>query len=347
MTDYLLSDLSAYQPDVDTQAYVDGGRRAVILKATEGDSYVSEVFADQRAAFEAQPGIVGIGIYHYAHATTVADVVAQAQHFIATVGDMPAGQRPLLDAEEAGLTDEEVDAWKAACESAWPGSRPDLYRSLDFEILDDGTTGEPAEWQDPAAWVASWSGVDPRPLVPGCQLWQYTNRARVPGVHVENVDDSVFTGTLEELAAFFNGSPAVDPQPPEPTNTQEENDMLMFNHQDGVSLALGGGVCIDLSGDPNPGLDGKTQVESLLEAKVPSIGDATDDQARKLGKVFTTNPIVPPPGLATERDDTARMTAAIESPGFPPGSVAVPAGTFPSLTFPAPVPGAADQSEPF
>lgn len=69
-------------------------------KATQSTAYVDPTFAKARAAAHAA-GFRHIGLYHWLSSTT--DPVAQADHFLATIGTLQPGEFVMGDFEEAGI----------------------------------------------------------------------------------------------------------------------------------------------------------------------------------------------------------------------------------------------------
>src|SRR5438270_692260 len=70
------------------------GQDFVVLKATEGDTFVDPQFAASRAAAHAA-GLV-VGLYHFARA---GDAGTEAAFFAGTVGALQAGEFAALDWE--------------------------------------------------------------------------------------------------------------------------------------------------------------------------------------------------------------------------------------------------------
>lgn len=76
-------DVSAYQPHIDWRAVAAGGDSFAFVKATEGASYVSPTFREQRDGAKAA-GLL-VGAYHFARWERD-DPEAQAEHFARTIG---------------------------------------------------------------------------------------------------------------------------------------------------------------------------------------------------------------------------------------------------------------------
>ena len=208
-------DVSAWQGFVDWAAVKQSGRTFAFAKATEGATFVDRTFAGNRAAM-GQAGLTLRGFYHFARPDRNT-AAAEAAHFLRTVGPLGPGEVAVLDLEVTpGLPG--IGDWAAE----WLGrvhqgtGRVPLmysYQSYLYEIPTSRLTQYPL-------WVAAWG--DDNGLVPTTQpktdrwsrwtFWQYTSKARVPGVSTQ-VDDNVFNGTPAELAAL-GGTVAPPPSDP-------------------------------------------------------------------------------------------------------------------------------------
>lgn len=208
-------DVSRWQGQVDWGAVQRSGRTFAFAKATEGATLIDGTFAANRAAM-GQAGLVLRGFYHFARPDRNT-AAAEAAHFLRTVGPLGPGEVAVLDLEVApelpGIGDWAAE-WLARVQQA-TGRVPLLYsyQSYLYEIPTSRLSQYPL-------WVAAWG--DDNGAVPSAQpktdrwsrwmFWQYTSKARVPGVSTE-VDADLFSGTPAELAAL-GGAPA--PPPPDP-----------------------------------------------------------------------------------------------------------------------------------
>ena len=184
MTEF--ADLASYQRGADLRPYQAAGHDRVMLKATQGRSYISPYFVGW--ASQALSLGVSVGAYHY---VTVADPVpAQATHFLETLAVQQWPVWLALDCEEpapGGAT--AVDGQRAAA----------LARELDARGASEGQMyGSPAWFTAarlvpsmlPAGWRHLWLasyGVSSPSLPPGwtsdqLAAWQYTDAAATPGV---------------------------------------------------------------------------------------------------------------------------------------------------------------------
>lgn len=192
MSDFFGSDFSDWQPHVDFDVYKSSGRPFVFLKASEGTHNVQDTLGSHRAEAH-RVGLTLVGLYHYARP---GDAQAQVDHFVGTIGSVSAGEVAVLDAEEPGLSEDWCREWLVSVEEQ-TGRTPLLYCSWSYwsDVL--------GSMSDYPLWIAAYGNEDPRGDVPNCRLWQYTDRAPVPGAG--RVDDNRFAGTMGELAAIGGG----------------------------------------------------------------------------------------------------------------------------------------------
>ena len=207
-------DVSAWQGQIDWGAVQRSGRLFAFAKATEGATFVDRTFAANRAAM-GQAGLVLRGFYHFARPDRNT-AAAEAANFLRTVGPLGPGEVAVLDIEVTpgpGIGDWAAE-WLSRVHQA-TGRVPLIYsyQSYLYEIPTSRLTPYPL-------WVAAWG--DDNGQVPTTQprtdrwsrwtFWQYTSKARVPGVSTQ-VDDNLFNGTPAELAALGGAVPAPPADP--------------------------------------------------------------------------------------------------------------------------------------
>ena len=205
-------DVSNWQGYVDWGTVRRSGRLFAFAKATEGRTYVDPTFAGNRQGMAAA-GLVLRGLYHYARPDNNG-AAAEAEHFLRTVGPLGPGEVAVLDLEtaaSAGVGDWAAE-WLALVEQA-TGRTPVLYSYQSYlrSIPTSRLTRYPL-------WIAAYGRNDG--TVPTTQpytdrwskwtWWQYTSNAVVPGV-TGRVDDSLFVGSVEELASYGGSSARPDP----------------------------------------------------------------------------------------------------------------------------------------
>ena len=207
-------DVSSWQGPVDWRAVRGSGRLFAFAKATEGATFVDNTFAANRLGM-AGAGMALRGFYHYARPDRNS-AAAEAAHFLRTVGPLGPGEVAVLDLEVApgpGLGDWAAE-WLGLVAAA-TGRTPVLYsyQSFLYSIPTSRLTQYPL-------WVAAWGtndgAVPPSPPKTDrwnrWTWWQYTSNATVPGVS-GRVDDSLFAGSVQELAGYGGGPvpPSADP----------------------------------------------------------------------------------------------------------------------------------------
>jgi len=201
-------DVSGWQGPVNWGAVRQSGRQFAFAKATEGVTFVDTTFAVNRQAMAAA-GLALRGFYHFARPDRNS-AAAEAAHFLGTVGPLGPGEVAVLDLEVAPSP--AVSDWAAewlALVARGTGRTPILYsyQSYLYSIPTAGLTQYPL-------WIAAWGNNDG--TVPAASprsdrwsrwtWWQYTSNSRVPGV-TGYVDENVFAGTSDELAAYGGTTP--------------------------------------------------------------------------------------------------------------------------------------------
>lgn len=91
-------DVSHYQGEIDWQQIREQGVDFAFIKATEGSSYVDERYEENRK--NAREAGLYIGAYHFFSFDSPA--ASQAEHFIATAGEMSGALPPVVDIEYYG-----------------------------------------------------------------------------------------------------------------------------------------------------------------------------------------------------------------------------------------------------
>lgn len=217
--------------DIDFAAYVAAGRRFVITKATEGTGYRNKYLPRNRDEAH-RHGCALVGLYHFARPGKSA-ALAEADHFLATIGALAAGEVAVLDIEtNAGLSKAALGQWAADWldRVAKPtGRRPGLYSYLPFlQGMDTAALVDKA-W----LWVAAYQSKAPgSDRWPRWEIWQYTSTASVPGI-IGDVDDNRFRNdSISDLAALGGAAPA--PAPPQ----QEDDPTMRMFHPKGDAIYL-------------------------------------------------------------------------------------------------------------
>ncbi len=199
-------DVSHYQGDILWNKVAASGKTFAIAKATGGKDYTDPHFTENWYGIRRHDMIRGA--YHFFYAGD--DPVKQAEHFLATVGEIRRSDLPpILDVE---ITDqvhtkvlvENTLIWLKKVEQATQ-RKPIIYTDAAFgqEFLTDPRFGQYY------LWLADYSVEDPKPP----QAWnnkqwfllQHSQDGKVGGIK-DDVDLSHYQGSLENLKAFIQQS---------------------------------------------------------------------------------------------------------------------------------------------
>lgn len=179
-------DVSHYQGKISWPAVKTAGVGFAIAKATEGLRYVDTTFKTNWAGM-ASAGISVRGAYHFGHPKD--DAVAQAHHFVATVGTLRKGDFVVLDIEVSDkVTASKVAVWSSLFVKTLgellglPKSRVWVYTGAWFWNPQAG--GSSTVGSHPL-WVSGY--VPSNPPVPkgwtSWTMWQYTDKGKIPGIN--------------------------------------------------------------------------------------------------------------------------------------------------------------------
>jgi lysozyme len=200
-------DVSHHNGAIDWKAVAHSGVVFAYVKATEGATFADHLFGANWARIK-EAGMVR-GAYHFFR--PAAPALAQADRFLAAMGELSAGDLPpMLDLEEAGGADR--DEWaglpveeRVAAALAWLdrveracGRKPVVYTRRGFLEAKLGSVGALAGYP---LWVAHYTRAK-RPSVPKgwtrWTFWQYSECGAVAGIS-GNVDMDWYDGTAEQL----------------------------------------------------------------------------------------------------------------------------------------------------
>ncbi len=199
-------DVSHYQGTVDWQAVAVSGVRFAYIKATDGIRHVDHQFHTNWQGVAATD--IHRGAYHFFLPQD--DPVAQAKHFVATIGDLgDTDLPPVLDIEIANnikdaTIEHNVLVWLETVEKA-TGRRPIVY--TDNAFADDALNDK--RFTRYPLWIADYASKIHK--VPGpwqhsqWKIWQYSSQGKVAGIE-SSVDLDKFNGSLSALQAFIADS---------------------------------------------------------------------------------------------------------------------------------------------
>jgi len=211
-------DVSHWQGAIDWPQVAGSGKRFVIMKATQGQSFLDPMYAANHAG--ARSVGLAVGAYHFATPSSDPnDPLLEADWYVANAGLLPGDLVPALDLEQTGgLSPSALQAWVGAWLAevyARLGVRPMIYTSPSFWKTSMGDTTMFADQGYAVLWVAHW--FVPGPTVPaanwggrGWTFWQYDDCGSVPGI-AGCVDLDRYNG-LDLTAVTFNYA-ALPPNP--------------------------------------------------------------------------------------------------------------------------------------
>lgn len=202
-------DVSHWDGTIDFKKVKADGKVFAIMKATEGTSYVDPTFATNWA--DAKTAGVVRGAYHFFHANM--DPMAEATHFLSTMGPLEPGDLPptldleVTDSQSAATITANTIIWLDAVAAA-TGTKPLLYTGPSFV---NSSMNNPPGLEDHAQlWVANWGVTCPDVPAPftGWPFWQYDDKGTVSGISATAVDLDKFNGTMADLMALTVPAPS-------------------------------------------------------------------------------------------------------------------------------------------
>lgn len=220
-------DLSHHNPEPDWDKLKAGGTLGVILKATEGRTFIDKTFAARRESARA----AGLAVCSY-HFLRHGHPEAQMLHYLDVVAPQ-RGERVVIDYEDPRCTLDDLCAAVEALARQPLNLQITIYSGhLIKEQLGDDREQLLADFT--SLWVAQYTNAAkpswPTYTWPMWSLWQFTDKARVPGID-KPVDGNRFNGSAEACLRFL--CPAPDPEPARPVV--------------GVSLTVPQGVQLEIT----------------------------------------------------------------------------------------------------
>jgi lysozyme len=232
-------DISHYQNVTDQFVTAKSlGVKAIIAKATEGNTYRDPTFEKHRAlALDA--GLL-FGAYHFIRP---GDPWAQADFFLKTVGDA-GGLALALDWEDTRVPVKDAQRFAERVHMT-VGAYPIMYSyaSMLKSAAKEMDPKRKTFWRSTKLWVAAYSPAPswPKDIWPDYWLWQFTGDGsgpqphRVPGVG-DNIDINQYNGDPAKLAFDWATVPGVPKGgikaafSPEPEKVPELTGVSRFFH---------------------------------------------------------------------------------------------------------------------
>ncbi|WP_244427937.1 glycoside hydrolase family 25 protein [Sinorhizobium fredii] len=205
----LIIDLSHHNPEPDWPALRAGGILGVIMKASEGTTFVDATYQPRKQ--KALAAGLATASYHFFHGNSASEMA----HYL-SVANPALGERVVLDHEAEATLDQLVEAVKYLRES-----RPDLQVTIysGHTIKDQlGSAKNDYLAQNTSLWIAHYTEEAkpswPKETWPAWSLWQYTDHALVAGCSAP-VDGNRWNGTEDNLLRWLGPmQPAPGPEPP-------------------------------------------------------------------------------------------------------------------------------------
>lgn len=198
-------------------------------KATQSTGYVDPTFTAHRVQMAAQ-GFTHRLFYHWLSSTT--DPVAQALHFLETVGDWHDGEGAFLDAEEAGIAVAGCLAWHEVVQR----ERRRKNGTYTGAYVAGGTIWQSTRLRECGPMhLAAYTTEAKALALPGMKsypwdAWQYSSNGPVPGITGRCDMNRIDNRAAFDLACGVNASPQPQPTPPQ---GGDEMALLLTNSQAG------------------------------------------------------------------------------------------------------------------
>lgn len=207
-------DISHWQPTPDFPTVKNkGGVLAVILKATQGTSYVDDTWRSRRDA--AVKAGLAYSTYHFFEK---GNVTKQMDHYLNTIKPVQ-GERVCIDHEpnSDGSSPSLADLEQAV--TYLLSKRPDLQITVySGHLIKEqlGSNHSSVLAANTSLWLAQYSTTPswPKGTWAAWSLWQFTDKATVPGIQ-GNVDGNEFNGSDEQLLKWFGPASALAPAEPD------------------------------------------------------------------------------------------------------------------------------------
>lgn len=206
-------DISHYQPTPNYDKLAAAGIVGVILKCTQGKSYVDPTF---RARYDdAIESGMPVSTYHFLEK---GDPVGQMKWYLKNLDPRP-GERVCLDHEaESDGSSASLNELKQAVNYLRADERGLEITIYSGNLVKEqlGPTGYDETLALTSLWIAHYTGATspswPQGTWPTWSLWQYTDKASAGGI--SPVDGNRFNGSPENCAKWFGPTDESEPLPP-------------------------------------------------------------------------------------------------------------------------------------
>lgn len=189
-------DVSGYDPHTDWIKVSSLGIKFAFIKATEGTGYINPNFT-RDWSLAPKAGVL-VGAYHFFRPGY--DGVAQAKHFLGTLGSRRPGDLPcVIDWEVSDHISTNTNINRAAdfCNTVTKaGFKIIVYCAPSFY----NEVGNPSFFAPYPLWIANY-GVKCPKVPPPWDNWTFwqTGEGHLDGVNNDKADLNLFNGTLDQL----------------------------------------------------------------------------------------------------------------------------------------------------
>jgi lysozyme len=240
-------DISHWQPDFNMEEFAKAGGKAVILKATEGTTYVDDTYEVQRANAE----MAGLAVSTY-HFLRPGDMRAQARHYLEVV-EPEDGERMVADHEDAGVLLGDLVTFLQEIQAYNPTLQLTIYSGhLLKEQL--GSSKHPWLADNTSLWVAQYTSAAapswPAGTYKTWSLWQYTQGGKVEGFNGP-VDCNRFNGSEDQMLDWFGPAgeaPSEEMLAEGRRRAMQALDEVRSRGGATVDLQVIGDVCVSING---------------------------------------------------------------------------------------------------
>lgn len=218
MSQITVADISRWQGVIDWNQFKNA-IKGVVIKAGGGDAGI--YYDPQLTRNKKEARRVGVPIWYYWYKGHAASAAAQADAFLAAIGDLRDGEALVLDDENEAVVNVSFVCAFADRIKERTGRNIILYSNQARFV---GNLA-PIKSRNIGAWVAKYgantgtvAGAGAVPSIPTLTviMWQYTSRAVVAGVSANTVDMNIFYGGQKEFVAYGGGKTVTTkPQTPE------------------------------------------------------------------------------------------------------------------------------------
>lgn len=208
------ADVSEYQGNINWPAF-NPGASFVFIKASEGAAYVDRKFSQNRTGVRRLGANMPHGFYHFANG---GDPIAEANHFVSTVGPLQTGEVLALDWEISPNIDHDTWCYRFLAQvKARTGVLPLFYTNQNRVVTENWTK---TAGTGCGLWVAHY-GIKPTETVP-IKWWkfyafhQYSSSGSFPGIAGRVDTDAFFANAITDFYKYGKKATAAPKPAPAP-----------------------------------------------------------------------------------------------------------------------------------